>query len=90
MGHEDLSNWERGDLAATALQKYFDEMGYDPISGTYGDEGSALFEIAMTDLLTDLEHLAHRAGVDYERILSDARANWETEDDTDHKEEEET
>jgi hypothetical protein len=66
MEGQEAVNWRRGNRAAEALQEYVGSEGY-------GDEGSEVFEDALLGLLTDLRHLAYRAGVvDFEAINNDA------------------
>ena len=60
---DEDENWKAADRAAVALQSYHDEISVD--GSSYGDEGSEEFSEAMQDLLTDLRHLAFRAGVDF-------------------------
>jgi hypothetical protein len=71
----------RGDKAATALSVFYDEAhGAVPFVGkTYGDEGSGEFAEAFIGLLTDLRHLAARAGMDYNALDRVARERWHKE-----------
>lgn len=64
---EELNNWGRASFAATALTAYHDET--HPSSSSYGDEGSEQFAETFSDMLGDLQHLARRAGVDFQELL---------------------
>lgn len=64
---DELNNWGRADFAATALTAYHDET--HPSSSSYGDEGSEQFAETFSDLLGDLQHLARRAGVNFQDLL---------------------
>jgi hypothetical protein len=66
-------NWRKGSRAAIALQAYWAEHGP---SDSYGDEGSDEFEDAIKNLLTDLRHLSHRAGSDFEALSSEASGKY--------------
>ena len=78
---EPLTNWDRADRAATALAAYHDEtQGCDPGLGqSYGDEGEGVFSEAFQDLLTDLMHLADRAGLEFEELINRAVVNYDAE-----------
>lgn len=75
------TNWERADRAATSLQVYHDaSRGQEPFMGSsYGDEGSGEMEEAFQDLLTDLMHLADRAGLEFEELINRAVVNYDAE-----------
>lgn len=62
-------NWRKGNRAAIALQAYWAEYGP---TDSYGDEGSAEFDDAMRNLLTDLRHVAYRSGSDFEALSASA------------------
>lgn len=71
------TNWDRADFAAAALQEYHSETRFD--TPTYGDEGSEAFTEAFGDMLCDMQHLADRAGVDFEDMLDVARRAYAEE-----------
>ncbi|AMM44344.1 hypothetical protein KITKAT_83 [Arthrobacter phage Kitkat] len=85
MGGQAAINWRKGNRAAEALQAYW--LAHAPHSKSYGDEGSPEFEDAIKNLLTDLRHLAYRAGSDFEALSSEASAQYCLEldmEDPDH------
>ena len=56
-----MTNTERADAALIALDRY-DGGGRHPV------EKEEIGE-AMTDLIADLKHLAHREGIDFNAVL---------------------
>lgn len=74
---EELNNWGRASLAATALTAYYDETR--DTGGTYGDEGSEEFNDAFSDLLGDLQHLARRAGLNFDELMERGTGHFEEE-----------
>jgi hypothetical protein len=78
-----LTEEDRANRAAHALQKHYGEAHPPPGSQTYGEEGSDTFREAVVDLLHDLKNLLYRA--DYRLMLEDlaeeATDRWAAEDD---------
>jgi len=72
MEGQEAINWRKGNRAAEALQEYSTWRG----SEGYGDEGSAEFEDALLGLLTNLRHLAYRAGSDFEALNNEASERY--------------
>lgn len=77
MSTDPLDNDGRAGFAATALAAYHDETRSYP--ETYGDEGSEEFTQTFGDLLGDLQHLAKRAGVDFQELLAQGTNHFEIE-----------
>ena len=76
-------NWRKGNRAAEALREYSTWRGAEG----YGDEGSEEFEDALLGLLTNLRHLAYRAGTDFETLNNEASERYCKDldmEDTDH------
>jgi hypothetical protein len=71
----------RANVAAAALQAYYEENGGPANYGqdTYGDEGNDIFRETLVDLLSDLRHLAFRAGIDFEDCNDAASLNYREE-----------
>ncbi|MGZ4659681.1 MAG: hypothetical protein ACXVYB_00210 [Arthrobacter sp.] len=74
-----LTNWDRADQAATALQYFHDEQqGCAPGLGeSYGDEGSDEMAEAIVNLLTGLKHLTLRSGLMFPDLNDEATDRWE-------------
>lgn len=77
MSTDPLDNNGRAGFAATALAAYYDETRND--GGTYGDEGSEEFNGAFSDLLGDLQHLARRAGLNFDELMERGTGHFEEE-----------
>ncbi|AMM44250.1 hypothetical protein BJD78_gp80 [Arthrobacter phage KellEzio] len=85
MAGQAAINWRKGNRAALSLTDYW--FRRSPQSKSYGDEGSPEFEDAIKNLLTDLRHLAYRAGSDFEALSSEASGQYCLEldmEDPDH------
>lgn len=72
---------KQADRATTALEAYFKTQDYaDEFEVSHPEDTPALLRIAITDLVTDLEHLATRDGLDFNAVVNDARANYAREE----------
>lgn len=77
MSTDPLDNNGRAGFAAAALATYYDETRDD--GDTYGDEGSEEFNDAFSDLLGDLQHLARRAGLNFDELMERGTGHFEEE-----------
>lgn len=72
--NEDRANW-----ALAALNTFAKETHFDPREQTVDPEDKDYLEEVAGDLICDLMHLLHQAGIDPEEVIPTARYNFNYE-----------